>query len=122
MRVLVTGGVGFIGSRIVAQLLDDGAEVRVLDSLDPGAHADAPAVDPRAELLVGDVGDPEVATAAVQGVDAVSHQAAKVGLGVDFSDVGDYVAANDVGTAALLEALWRRRFTGRLVLASSMVV
>ena len=56
------------------------------------------------------------------GVDAVCHQAAKVGLGVDFGDVGAYVADNDAGTASLLEALWRRSFRGRLVLASSMVV
>ncbi|MBW3611746.1 MAG: NAD-dependent epimerase/dehydratase family protein [Actinobacteria bacterium] len=122
MKVLVTGGAGFIGSRVVAHLLDHGAAVRVLDSLDPGVHADTPALDPRAELVVGDVADPAVAAEAVDGVDAVSHQAAKVGLGVDFGDVGAYVAANDLGTASLLGALWRRRFTGPLVLASSMVV
>jgi dTDP-L-rhamnose 4-epimerase len=45
-----------------------------------------------------------------------------VGLGVDFNDVGDYVSHNDVGLAVLLEAMWRSRFGGRLVLASSMVV
>jgi dTDP-L-rhamnose 4-epimerase len=122
VKVLVTGGAGFVGSRVVAHLLDAGAEVRVLDSLDPGVHAVAPEVDGRAELVVGDVADPAVAEGAVAGVDAVSHQAAKVGLGVDFGDVGAYVAANDGGTAGLLVALWRRGFTGRLVLASSMVV
>src|SRR5215210_4107619 len=77
---------------------------------------------PEAELLVGDLAEPAVATAAVADVDAVCHQAAKVGLGVDFGDVGAYVAANDTATASLLEALWRRAFRGRLVLASSMVV
>ena len=56
------------------------------------------------------------------GVDAVCHQAAKVGLGVDFGDVTGYVAGNDTATAVLLEALWHRGFAGRLVLASSMVV
>ena len=45
-----------------------------------------------------------------------------VGLGVDFLDVADYVSHNDLGTAVLLRALARRRFRGRLVLASSMVV
>ena len=104
-------------------LLDGGARVRVVDNLDPVTHPTRPSyLRPEAELLVGDLADPAVATAAVADVDAVCHQAAKVGLGVDFGDVGAYVAANDTATACLLEALWRRAFGGRFVLASSMVV
>ena len=59
---------------------------------------------------------------ALPGVDAVCHQAARVGLGVDFGDVGRYVADNDVGTAAGLGVLHELGFAGRLVLAGSMVV
>ena len=122
MKFLVTGGAGFIGSHVVDLLLDLGGTVRVVDSLDRSVHAVAPEIDPRVDLLVGSVQDPVVMARAVDGVDAVCHQAAKVGLGVDFGDVGGYVTANDTGTAVLLEALWRQGFAGRLVLASSMVV
>ena len=59
---------------------------------------------------------------AAAGVDAVSHQAARVGLGVDFRDVTAYVQDNDTATAVLLRCLYERRWQGRLVLASSMVV
>jgi dTDP-L-rhamnose 4-epimerase len=122
VKVLVTGGAGFIGSHVVDQLVAGGADVRILDSLAAHDGAVPPYLHPAIDLVVGDVSDAAVVAAAVAGVDAVCHQAAKVGLGVDFGDVGAYVADNDMGTAVLLEALWRRSFRGRLVLASSMVV
>ena len=122
VKVLVTGGAGFIGSHVVDQLLAGGATVRVLDSLQAHDGAVPDYLRSEVDLVVGDVADPAVVAAAVDGVDAVCHQAARVGLGVDFGDVGAYVADNDTGTASLLEALWRRSFRGRLVLASSMVV
>jgi dTDP-L-rhamnose 4-epimerase len=122
-RILVTGGAGFIGSHLVDLLVAEGHQVRVLDCFHPAAHSRRPDyLNPAAELLEGDLTDPEVAAAAVDGVDAVSHQAAMVGLGLDFTEVGDYVGANDLGTARLLAALARVDFEGPLVLASSMVV
>ena len=116
MRVLVTGGAGFVGSHVVDALLASGVEVKVLD------RERTEWLDDRAEFIAGDVRVEGSVRRAVDGVDAVCHQAAKVGLGVDFGDACAYVSDNDLGTAVLLEALWRRRFTGRLVLASSMVV
>jgi dTDP-L-rhamnose 4-epimerase len=120
MRVLVTGGAGFIGGQVVEQLIARGDEVIVLDSL--AAHKERPSLPDSVELVVADLGDTAALQRAVEGVDAVCHQAARVGLGVDFDDVSEYVADNDGGTANLLRALWRRSFTGRLVVASSMVV
>src|SRR5207302_8756664 len=96
-------------------LVAEGGEVRVLDRA--RTH-----LNPGAELVAGDVRDPAVVARALRGVTAVTHQAAMVGLGRDFSDVTDYVAVNDLGTATLLRALAAARFRGRLVLASSMVV
>jgi dTDP-L-rhamnose 4-epimerase len=121
-RVLVTGGAGFIGSHVVDTLLAAGTDVRVLDALLPTVHACAPDyLDPRAELVVGDVADADTVARSLDGVDAVCHQAAMVGLGVDVADLPDYARHNDLGTAVLLAAM-ARAAVPRLVLASSMVV
>jgi dTDP-L-rhamnose 4-epimerase len=121
--ILVTGGAGFVGSHIVDELIERGCEVRVLDPLLAAAHVSRPDyLNPKADFVEGDVADAKVVAAALRGVDAVCHQAAMVGLGLDMRDVTEYVRHNDVGTAVLLEQLARVGFTGRLVLASSMVV
>jgi len=123
VRVLVTGGAGFIGSHITEALLGAGHEVVVVDVLHPAAHRGEPTdLDQRAEYRWHDVGDRIALRRAVAGCDAICHQAAMVGLGVDFGDVTDYVTHNDLGTAVLLQALHEQGFAGRLVLASSMVV
>jgi dTDP-L-rhamnose 4-epimerase len=96
--------------------------VRVLDALPPAVHPSGRAdVPDGAELVVADVRDADAVFGALSGVDAVLHQAAMVGLGVDVQDLPAYVGANDLGTAVLLAAMARASI-GRLVLASSMVV
>ena len=123
MPVLVTGGAGFIGGHVVTSLLDAGHQVRVLDALLPAVHAGGwPSwLDPGAERVEGDVRDGSAVDAALDGVDAVVHQAAMVGLGVDLQDLPAYTGHNDLGTAVLLAAT-ARAGVSRLVLASSMVV
>ncbi|MFJ8949571.1 NAD-dependent epimerase/dehydratase family protein [Streptomyces sp. NPDC102381] len=106
MRVLVTGGAGFIGSHVVEALTARGHEPVVFDVReDPGA----------------DVRDPDAVARALVGVDAVCHQAARVGLGNGVADAAEYVSRNDLGTAVLLAAM-AEAGVPRLVLAGSMVV
>ncbi len=127
MRVLVTGGAGFIGQAVVAELVDTADRVLVLDSLRADVHRDGgTSAQERlgalgVDLMVGDVRDPEVVGAALAGVDAVVHLAAKVGLGVDIADMDDYVSSNDHGTAVLMRCL-AASGSPRFIQASSMVV
>src|SRR5690606_23595192 len=124
-HVLITGGAGFIGSHVVDELLEHGYAVRVLDNLTPQVHGPMARrpdyLDPRAELVVGDVRDVARVRRALDGVDLVVHLAAAVGVGQSMYQIREYVETNDVGTAVLLEELARRKVT-RLVVASSMSV
>jgi dTDP-L-rhamnose 4-epimerase len=123
MRILVTGGAGFVGSHVVEMLATAGHDVVVVDSCHPAAHTSRPeTLVPEVDYRWHDLADERAVRDAIHGVEAVSHQAAMVGLGVDFGDAVGFVRANDLGTAVLLHALHDRGFRGRLVLASSMVV
>ena len=123
-RVLITGGAGFIGSHVADELLRAGNAVRVLDTLveqvhEQGARPDY--LDPEVELEVGDVRDSSAVERALDGIDAVIHLAARVGVGQSMYEIAEYAAANTAGTGVLLEALLDRPVS-RLVVASSMSV
>jgi dTDP-L-rhamnose 4-epimerase len=123
VRILITGGAGVIGSHIADLFTNDGHSVLLLDAFLPQAHgAGAPPEWVAGhELIHGDVRDRELLDRLLPGVDAVCHQAAMVGHGLDPSDAPDYTANNDLGTAVLLAAM-HTAHVRRLVLASSMVV
>ena len=126
-RVLITGGAGFIGSHLADALLAGGCRVRILDALVPQVHGpkrERPAyLTSEVELLVGDVGDVAACRRALEGIEAVVHLAAAVGVGQSMYEIAPYVAANTQATAALLQVLSERRHEVRkLVVASSMSI
>jgi UDP-glucose 4-epimerase len=101
MRLLVTGGAGYIGSVVAAQLIAAGHEVTVLDNLSTG-HPDA--VPPGATFVKGDLRDSS-ADVLAGGIDAVLHFAAKSLVGESVADPGMYWSNNLGGTLALLDAM-----------------
>jgi dTDP-L-rhamnose 4-epimerase len=122
MRILVTGGAGFIGSNTVDALLACGHQVRVLDSLEPPVHNGVwPDYLPaEVELIRGDVTDRNVLRQSLEGVQAVFHFAACQDYHTDFSR---FFLANSVGTAMLYELIVNERLpVERVIIASSQAV
>ncbi len=127
MKVLVTGGAGFIGSHLVDALLERGHTVRVLDSLDAQVHGatDTPPayLSTQIEFQKGDVRDRAAVDRALEGMEVVYHQAAAVGVGQSMYDIVRYMDINTLGTAVVLEAMIARRAQfKKLVVASSMSI
>ncbi|MEW9546894.1 UDP-glucose 4-epimerase GalE [Nonomuraea sp. NPDC050783] len=112
MRLLVTGGAGYVGSVVAAQLVEAGHDVTVLDDLSTG-HQDA--VPDGARFVRADIAEPGDA---LDGVDAVLHFAARSLVGESVEKPGLYWAHNLGGTLALLEAM-RDRGVGRIVFSST---
>lgn len=120
MRVLVTGGAGFIGSHTVDLLLQKGYAVRVLDNLSPPVHREAQVPDylPReVEFMLGDVRDRAAWERALEGVEGVFHFAAYQDYLPDFSK---FFHVNAVGTALLYEIVVEKKLPiEKILLASS---
>jgi dTDP-L-rhamnose 4-epimerase len=126
MRILITGGAGFIGSHLADRLLAQGHDVRALDNLDPQVHTtgDRPKyLDAAVELQTGDVRDRDAVRRALDGVEAVVHFAAAVGVGQSMYEIERYTSINAIGAAVLLEeVLERRDGLRKLLVASSMSI
>ncbi|HWE39170.1 MAG TPA: SDR family oxidoreductase [Isosphaeraceae bacterium] len=117
MRILVTGGAGYVGSTLVPMLLEQGHRVRVLDSLKFGGHGLLPCCQNRFfELVRGDVCDPDAAKKALDGVEAVVHLAAIVGYPACKKEPQVAQATNVEGTRNLLAL---RKQDQRFVFAST---
>lgn len=128
LRVLITGGAGFIGSRLAHRLVQAGHRVVVLDSLNPQIHGDDPATTSPtyaslkdvADVIHGSVESLDSLRAALEDVDAVVHLAAETGTGQSMYEIDRYVSVNVGGTSKLLDVLANGDYkVRRIVVASS---
>lgn len=127
MKVLITGGAGFIGSHLADLLLDSGYEVRALDNLDPQVHGIGQVkpdyLSPAVELFVGDVRNHLDVQQALEGCDILVHFAAAVGVGQSMYEIERYTSVNSIGAAVVLEeAVKVRHRLSRMLVASSMSI
>src|SRR5918911_225856 len=124
-NILITGGAGFVGSHVADELLSHGYNVRVLDNLAPQVHGSRSRrpsyLAPEVEFIRGDIRDPDAVKRAVNGMEAVFHFAATVGVGQSMYEIANYTSINGDGTAVLLEAIAQQPLE-RLIVASSMSI
>jgi len=118
VKVLVTGGAGFIGVHVTKLLLDANHQVAVLDNLSCG-HKEQ--VDPRAKLIIGDIKDSQKTKEALKGVDAVVHMAGLIIVPESVSDPVKYCDNNVLGTISLLESM-RETNVKKIIFSSSACV
>jgi dTDP-L-rhamnose 4-epimerase len=128
MRILITGGAGFIGSNLALALRQGGHEVTVLDSLSVQIHGADPrrdsalfkSIEQKVRFIEGSVTDASAWEAALEGQEAVLHLAAETGTGQSMYEIKRYVDVNIGGTALMLDLLANRPHGVRkLVVASS---
>lgn len=127
MRILITGGAGFIGSHIADRFLAGGWQVRALDVMDPQVHGperNRPAyLDPRVELIKADICERERIKSAMDGVDVLSHHAACVGVGQSMYEIERYARTNALGAAVVLDVVANEKHRlKKIMVASSMSI
>lgn len=129
-HILITGGAGFIGSRLANTLIADGYKVRVLDSLSPQIHGDLPelsplfrSLHPEVEFIHGCVTNRSDLIIALDGIDTVVHLAAETGTGQSMYAIQHYSDVNVGGTALLLDLIANKSLpVKKIVVASSRAV
>jgi len=124
MKILVTGGAGFIGSHLVDALVEKGHDVTIYDYLEPQVHAKQPDyLNQSADFVKGDIRDKDKLRKLILDTDVVFHQAAMVGVGQSMYQIEKYVDVNTLGTAKLLDVLANEEHdVKKLIVASSMSI
>ncbi|KVC85115.1 NAD-dependent epimerase/dehydratase family protein [Burkholderia ubonensis] len=132
MKILITGGAGFIGSHLARKLVDQNATVTVLDNLSPQIHGTDPynssvlfrSLDSAVRVIEGSVCERATLERAISGQDAIVHLAAETGTGQSMYEVGHYIDVNVGGSGLLLDILVKNRgnTVRKVVVASSRAI
>lgn len=125
MKILVTGGCGFIGSHLVDRLVKEGYKVRVYDFLEPQVHfgKKPPFLNKYVEYIYEDIRDRSKLKKALKNVDVIFHEASQVGVGQSMYQVDKYTSHNMGGTGVLLDLIVNTKNKIRkIIVASSMSI
>lgn len=124
MKILVTGGAGFIGSFLVDRLVHDGHDITIYDNLEPQVHhGKIPTyLNKEARFIKADICDKSKLDKALKNIDVIFHEAAMVGVGQSMYEIAKYTKVNTYGTALLLDLIVNRHrhHIQKLIIAASM--
>ena len=127
-NILITGGAGFIGSRLCEKLFDKGYNITILDNLSPQIHGDGESllfkkIKHKCRFIKGDVRDINDWAKALKGQEIIVHLAAETGTGQSMYELARYNEVNIMGTAHMLEFLANKNHkVGKILVASSRAI
>jgi len=119
MKILVTGGAGFIGSHITDELIKRGHEVTILDSLISTEGKKPDYLNNQAEFIQGDVRDKELVKKILPNFEVIFHEAASVGIAQSNYEIENFVDNNCLGTAVLLQTIVESKKKPKLIISAS---
>lgn len=130
MKVLITGGAGFIGSNLALKLLEKGYEIRVLDNLSEQIHGKNPekselycSIKDKVEFILGTVTSKKDWEKAINGVDVIVHLAAETGTGQSMYEIEKYTNTNINGTAIMWDILTNKKHNvSKVIVAASRAI
>tara|TARA_B100001559_G_scaffold320892_1_gene334740 strand:+ start:3305 stop:4435 length:1131 start_codon:yes stop_codon:yes gene_type:complete len=126
MRVLITGGAGFIGSNLAKKLIESNHYVRILDNFSMQIHGGNQSLDHElsgVDLLIGDVRDKSAIAKSLEGIDTVVHLAAETGTGQSMYKIEEYQQTNISGTLNIIDHLLNKKHSvEKIVVASSRAI
>lgn len=124
MKILITGGAGFVGSHLTDALVSRGHDVTVYDNFEPQVHTMEPDyLNEGASYINADIRDEKILEEQVSEADVIFHEAAMVGVGQSMYQIHKYVDVNVLGTARLMGILASKEHdVKRLIVASSMSI